>query len=374
MHTIRRTSAVVFPSLCVLVYGYSALDLTGQKAFSVRVDLSRPEAIVWPCEIAIVGDMGEQGLRIGPNMGAGWKGQAGGTAAYRFYVPAEGKYYLWAYARWFDKCTNAVFARIDDHERAIVGNDPIFQNWHWVRAFSLWLAKGPHALELSNHSDNIAVQSVLFINSSTVGPEDGSEVFSDVFYDGFDGCHIGNFTSWDKVRGRWAVERPEAAQAFVENALVGRSPDSALILYRGDDWSCYSFHAAVKPLPGADPGATVGLLFGLSSPEDFCEFRWPVATGEDKTRMECRRCRDGRTELLAACDAVCLPDRWHEVEIVLEAGAIRVRLDGADVLRRAVDEDITGGIGFLLEGRSIVYFDDVHVRTVTEGAGSHNDL
>jgi hypothetical protein len=369
MQALKGIPRLLGPGLCVLVYGYSAVDTTAGRVFSVQVDLSRPESIVWPCEIAVVGDMGERGLRIGPRVGAGWKGQAGGRATYRFYVPQDGNYCLWAYARWFDKCTNAMFARVDNQDRALIGNDPVYRKWHWVRGFSLWLPQGPHILELSNHSDDVSLQKILLVNSSVVLPEDCPIIFSDVFYDGFDGCHVGNFSSWDIRGGRWTVEKPPPADAYVDNALVGRSTDSALVLYEAKDWSDYLLHAAFKPMISEDSRATAALLFGLQAPDRFYQLRWRPTNEAGGALVQLCRQADGETEVLAAAHVVCAPDAWHDVEIVLRGRTIEVGLDGAGIIERAAEQNISGGIGFLLEGQATVYFDDVHVRTMAERTG-----
>lgn len=353
-------------SACALLYGYAAIDTSAGRAFSISVDLSRPESIASPFEIAIVGEMGQEGVRIAPKAGAGWKGEAGGQATYRFYVPEDGRYHVWAYALWFDKCTNAVFAEVDDQERAIIGNDPVYRKWHWVRGFGIPLREGAHSLRLSNHSDNVALLNVLFINSGTVLPDDCSVVFSDVFYDGFDGCHIGNFTSWDIVRGDWAVKRPAAQHAYSENALVGRSKDSAMILYRADDWSNYSFDVVVRTTSSPDPGAAAGILFGVQDPNHWHQLKWKPIQGSNEVEMHLARRVDGQTERLTTFRATYQPDVWHQVEVVLDARAIRVNLDSAKQLEWPVDQDITGGIGLVLEGESTACFDNAHVRTVTD--------
>jgi hypothetical protein len=363
MRAVERVSGILLLSAGVLVYGYCAVHTVAGRPFSVKVDLSRPESIVWPFEIAVVGDLGEEGLRIGPKVGAGWTGKTGGAATYRFYVPEDAEYWLWAYALWFDKCTNAVFAKVDTQDKAIVGNDPVFQKWHWVRGFSVRLTKGPHTLQLSNHSDNIALQSMLFANGVTVLPGDQSTVFSDVFYDGFDGCHIGRFISWDKATGRWGVERPAASSGHVENALVARSTDSALIFHRGDDWRDYALRVAVKSMPAPDSRVAVGVLFGVQAADRFYQVQWRSL--DESGRSQVRLCRQAGTdvETLAAAEAVCSPGVWHDVEIVLEGRTIKVNFDRTDLLEQSVDRDIAGGIGFLLEGECTAYFDSVHVRT-----------
>lgn len=367
MQVTKRIPAILFPSACMLVYGYTAIDTTAGRAFSVSVDLGRPESVVWPFEIAIVGEMGQEGLRIAPNVGAGWKGQAGGEAAYRFYVTHDGRYHVWANALWFDKCTNAVFAKVDQHERAIIGNDPVYRKWHWVRGFSIPLNKGAHLLQLSNHSDNVSLQNVLFINSATVTPDDCSIVFSDVFYDGFDGCHVGNFASWEVIRGDWTVKKPAVQYRYVENALIGRSKDSAAILYRADDWSDYSFRVAVKRAPTQDARATAGLLFGVQDPNHFHQLKWKPTEGSDDVEMQLVRQEDGTTEPLTTFHAAYQPDVWHQVEVTLDARVITVRLNNAELVAWRVNHDIKGGVGLLLEGQITAYFDDAHVRTVTNG-------
>jgi len=172
--------------ICIIVYGFFAVKKETGPEFAVSIDLAKPLAIEWPCEVSIVGDNGEKGLRIAPKVGRGWRGEAGGKADYRFFIPQDGKYHIWAYCLWFDECANAVFAQIDNQDKAIVGNDPVYNKWHWVRGFDVTLKKGTHSLVLSNHSDHIAIQKIVFSNSSAP-PQQTGLVFSDIFYDGFDG-------------------------------------------------------------------------------------------------------------------------------------------------------------------------------------------
>lgn len=369
MRRTRRILTVLFLSACVVVYAYSAVDATVGRVLSISVDLGKPESIVWPFEVAVVGDLGERGLRIGPKIGEGWRGRVGGKATYRFYAPEDGTYHIWAHALWFDKCTNAVYAKVDHLDRAIIGNDPIYQKWHWVRGFGVLLKKGAHELELSNHSEHISLQKVLLINSGTALPDDCGLIFSDVFYDGFDGCHIGNFASWDVVCGQWRVEKPEAQHRYFENALIGRSEDSAVIVYRAEDWSDYSLHVAVHTPLQVGEQAAVGILFGVQGPDRFHQLTWRPLAGTDAVEMLLSRQRNGEVEFLTSFQTLYPADVWHRVEVVLENRTIRVNLNEVGQIDHPVDHDISGGIGLRVEGASVAYFDDVHVRTVTETGG-----
>ena len=352
--------------LCVLAYGASVFRLGDGRVLSVSVDLANPQTIVAPCEVSIVGDMGERGLRIPPKVGSGWKGKVGGEATYRFYAPQEGRYHIWVNALWFDKCTNAVFAQVDSLDKAVLGNDPVYQQWHWVRGFAVTLSKGAHALTLSNHSDHISLQKIWFVNSSTAVPDDCSIIFSDVFYDGFDGCHIGNFASWEPVSGEWEVVRPEAGSCYAENALVGRSQEEAIILYEGDDWSGYSYRVAVRFGVVSDSDAAAAILFGVLDRHKYFQlaFRTPDENGE--VTWELSHHGDQATHLLATSHVAWCLDDWHEVEVVLDGQTVHVIIDGQNQGETAVDGQISGGIGLCVLGQSTAVFDDIHVRTVTD--------
>lgn len=350
--------------LCLLAYGTQAVQFGPGRVLGVDVDLSRPEAIVWPFQLSIVGDLGETGLRVPPKVGNGWNHKAGGDATYRFYVPADGKYCLWAYCRWSDICTNAVYAAVDRMNKAVVGNDPIYRKWHWVRGFAMDLKKGPHALKLSNHSDNIALQKIRFLNSRTAWPEQNAAVFSDLFYDGFDGCHIGNFASWKRIDGLWQVEKPKPELRYVENALLGRSEQTATIRYEGEDWSDYSVHVAVRLLEPGGSDATIAILFGLGTSGDSqrLEWGWPNGAGATELRLFGLG-RDKKP--LATATAPWSLLTWHEVEIQSKNAGIRVLLDGQEQIVSPFPQGhVRGGVGLRLAGRCAAYFDDIHVHHV----------
>ncbi len=363
---IARFIKAVLIVASLAVYAYSAVYINGGRVYNVSVEMGMPFSIVWPCEISVVGDNGEKGLRIPPKVGRGWLNEAGGEASYKFYVPQNGTYRIWAYSLWFDECANAVFARVDNLEKAIIGNDPVYGRWHWVRAFDVHLQEGTHTLLLSNHSDHIALQKVLFTSSRYVTPEQCGLVFSDIFYDGFDGCDHGNFAAWQIVTGKWLVQDPTQQICFVENALVGESEDHAFILYKGDDWSRYSLNMAVRPVSSKDPNAYMAICFGLKDKNQYHQLRWRHPAQADAVKMEIIRSTTGRSELLAAFQVPWEDETWHRIEIELDAGSLVVSVDKTGPVHVPVGYTISGGIGLRLEGKVTAYFDDVHVREIAE--------
>lgn len=363
---ISKLIKILLIFFCAGIYGYSAVNINSGQLYNISIDTGKPLSTVWPFEVAIVGDDGERGLRIGPKIGRGWRGEAGGEANYRFYIPKDGRYLIWAYCLWFDECANAIFAQIDDLDKAIIGNDPVYNQWHWVRGFDVYLKKGTHRLLMSNHSDHVSLQKVLFTNSSINTPEDCSSVFSDIFYDGFDGCDQGNFTTWKVVSGKWLVQNPTELICLIENALIGESKDSSFIIYRNDDWSGYSLKAAVKSVVSESHDGSVGICFGVKDTNQYHLLKWWHIEGPDMVKMEISRRTAEETEVLADFEVPWKADNWHQVEIALNADNIVVIVDDAEPIEMPVNYRITGGIGLRLEGKITAYFDDIHVRQITE--------
>jgi len=366
MLTIKKAPTLICIFGCLVIYGYSAIDIGSGQLFSVSIDLNKPLAIFWPFEVSIVGDNGEKGLHIGPNIGRGWRGEVGGKASYKFYIPKDGRYHLWAYCFWFDECSNAIFTQIDDMEKAIVGNDPIYKQWHWIRGFDVILEKGTHMLVLSNHSDHVSLQNVFLTNSAFTKPEECSVVFSDIFYDGFDGCDQGNFTAWEVVSGDWKIQNPTQSICLDENVLIGESKDIAFIVYRNDDWSSYSLNLIVKCVNSESVDGTVGVCFGVKDTNHYHQLRWRRIKETDSVKMEVCKITAEETEVITDFEVSWQVDNWHQVEIAVSANAVMVTVDDIELVEVPISYKITGGIGLHLEGKITSYFDDIHVRKVNE--------
>ena len=99
----------------------------------------------------------------------------------------------------------------------------------YIHISQLKLEKGTHRVELSNHSDHISMQKLVFVNSATKTPQDDGVVFRDVFYDGFDGCDRGNFDQWQQFGGKWEIVDPLNKGCLTENALKGSG--EGMIIY-----------------------------------------------------------------------------------------------------------------------------------------------
>lgn len=357
---------MLFVLVCVGIYGYSAVNIGRGQAHSISIDAGKPISIVWPFEVAIVGDDGEKGLRIGPKIGRGWRGEAGGQASYRFFVPEYGRYHIWTYSLWFDECANAVFATIDNLDKAILGNDPIYKQWHWVRGYDVDLQKGTHTLTLSNHSDHISIQKVFLASSPSIAPDNCSLVFSDIFYDGFDGCDRGNFGDWQAIAGKWTARNPTEPMCPEENVLINESKGRSFIIHKGDNWSDYTLDVAVKASLSESPTAAVGICFGLRDAGQYHRLQWRSAEAPGTAKMQISRNTGDNVEVLAEAEVPWESDKWHHVEITLSSDSISAKVDDSEPAEVPTDHQISGGIGLHVDGDITAYFDDIHVRQILE--------
>ena len=60
----KRLGQIICLIAAIIIYGNSAITIAPKQASSISIDLGKPQTIVWPFEVSIVGDMGEKGLRI----------------------------------------------------------------------------------------------------------------------------------------------------------------------------------------------------------------------------------------------------------------------------------------------------------------------
>ena len=359
---IRNMFKLTTVSAAMVLYLFSAVEMENLKIHNVEIDAGLPLAVVWPCEVSVVGDEGEKGLRIAPKIGRGWRGEAGGTANYRFFVPAEGRYTMWVYCLWYDECANAIFAKVDDMEKVILGNDPVYKQWHWVRGISVDLQAGTHTLELSNHSDHIAVQKLFLAGSPLATPDDCEVVFSDIFYDGFDGCDQGNFAQWRQVSGKWQVHNPFDQTCIIENSLVAHSQGHALIVYENKRWTDYAVNVSAQLLEQKSPNATAGICFGLQSEREYYLLKWSGVADENRVIMQVVKQSPDKEEILAQVEHRWDSGKWHGIEIMPGQDSIVIAVDGDIAMRVAVKEQISGGIGLWLSGELSYCWDNVHVR------------
>ncbi|MHC4526385.1 MAG: hypothetical protein ACYS29_00800, partial [Planctomycetota bacterium] len=219
-------------------------------------------------------------------------------------------------------------------------------------------------LVLSNHSDHVSLQKVFLTNAQRTTPEDCSVVFSDIFYDGFDGCDQGNFTSWRTISGDWWVLNPTDKICVTENVLAGRSSNNAMIILGNKNWSSYSLNVSVQSRGTNDPDASVGICFGLKDVTQYYQLKWRPIKDRTSIQMYVIRHDGEHSNILKKFEMPWNEQPWHLFEIISKTDGILIRVDSEEVVDVSLGEKITGGIGFQLEGEITTWFDSIHVREV----------
>ncbi|MCX7015056.1 MAG: sigma-70 family RNA polymerase sigma factor [Candidatus Sumerlaeota bacterium] len=122
---------------------------------------------------------GGAALAIARGVGAGWRKEAGGNAAYDVEAPETGDYDLWARTQWTDGCRNSFFVRCNDGKPLTLGNDAVYGEWHWLPLRQVPLRRGKNRIEFANREDGVALDKLLITSDARFAPQGKSEaVFS----------------------------------------------------------------------------------------------------------------------------------------------------------------------------------------------------
>ena len=362
MHRLDRRALLTAIGLMVASAAYLRSAITAPtSAHRILIPMDRPAAVSPPMCVDVLNDTGDRGIRIPADVGRGWCGEAGGSATYRFYSPGEGRYTLWAECLWGGVCTNALYVQVGDLPRAILGNDPNYNRWHWVRGAAWPLARGTCALKLSNHSDGIAIRRLALLADPLDRPDTDAPAFFDLFYDGFDGCGGGNISAW-KLSDGWKLIEPAGGRDYAHRALAGRSPGAGapITAVVGEEtWHDYTVDMSIRMVvPG---GAAVA--FGYRGPDDCLRVEWRSAKrAKSATEMRVVRWVGGKPILLGAFEVSLECDRWIGLSVISRGGELLVSVDGRPAGRVAFAEPLGGRLALMLSEGAAMWVDDVHVR------------
>lgn len=365
MKVSKRTTGVAI--IVVVLTGISivvSLRTTPSEACTIWIDAARPVSIEPPFEIVEIGENGELGLWLPAQEGHGWKGEAGGEAIYQFYAPVSGAYTVWAYCLWHDACTNAIYAQFDDLDKAVLGNDPEYEKWHWVKGFEVPLEKGLHQLRLANHSSNIAVQRVFLTNDALMTPPNVDTMAGTIlFRDDFNGCDRGNFPLWRHVAGKWEVDEPENLKSDADNVLVGTSDEKAVITYDNYTWNGIRMKVSVFSDSPSEPDAAIGIRFGIVDDKNYQEIRLTLLPDGEEAIASHVQYKFGQAKTLAQGKVPWQQGNWHELYLDATQSKPTLLLNGGALFTGGHGEEVRGGIGFALYGDIQASFDNVLIQT-----------
>ena len=84
-----------------------------------------------------------------------------GIARYSLSGLKEGKYYFWGRCFWPNNCANMFRLRYGNKDYNI-GNDQIYNRWHWIKGPVLFFDQGDQEVCLISHDQNAQVDEILF--------------------------------------------------------------------------------------------------------------------------------------------------------------------------------------------------------------------
>jgi len=356
------------PLVTAALAGYLSSAVTSRPpSHRILIPLDLPVVVELPVQVDVVDSGGARGLRIPPNTGRGWAGEAGGTAVYRFHIPQAARYTPWAYCLWQGPCSNAIFTGFDEADPFILGNDPVYKEWHWVRGPAVELSRGTHTLTLSNHSDHVALGRLMLLSDPADRPDGSASAVYDLFYDGFDGCDGGNITAWRLDTPGWALAEPlgedryEARVLRGQGDLAGPDPERGVYAVVGDaSWRDVALTVSAHV---RRPGS-FALCFDFKGSQNHLALRWrPAAPGAAKDTVEAWRVTADAAQLLGFCTVPAISDRWREITIQAENDRLMLYVDGREAGCIDGPAQLDGPVALHVAPGADVWFDDVHVRS-----------
>ena len=347
--------------LLALIAGSYYLMGLFPRITAVCIDASRPVQTLMPFQVVAIGDKGERGLWLGPQLGGREGALPGGRATYRFYVERTDDYALWIYCLWHGEGHNSVLMEFDSEGPLKVEGDISADTWHWESAPGVRLDQGMHEMSIMASCDNIAVRKIFMINVDGVGPEECDVVTSELFHDDFDGCNDGNFALWEQCDGLWQVMHPQWEERPDGKTLSGSSKETALLLMTGSDWRRYKISVSSRTTSAEGLDSAAGVCFGAKDADDFGLLSWREAPCGTRAQMDLVRVGHAGRRAVASFQVPWEGGKWHDIQIELKDATAEVSVDHGRKHRIHCGWDSVGGIGLYLGGRTQAEFDNVQV-------------
>lgn len=313
---------------------------------------------------------GFRALEIPFGAGKGFWNEAGGSAEKLVSLPRDDSYFMWFRSRWEGNCENAVFLQIDQSRRFVVGNDAIFNAWHWVKAGPFKLAAGPRKLRLSNHSHGIRIDKVEITNDPRYEPAGyGREV--SVFFDGFGGCDGQDYGSWTFLAGDWSIVGSSIANPRGTSATLAQTSGAeAMAVAHQLKWRDCDFETYVM---SAGRGK-VGLVFAYEDRRNYRLVEWENARSCPSNAITLSAVSGGRKQTVAKGGRGYRNDAWEVLGVRCKDGEVTVRADAVEALRVSGLRAAEGLIGLYAADNDCTYFDNVKVVKLIGGKPADEPL
>lgn len=280
-----------------------------------------------------------------------------GTVHFSVSPPTAGVYTCWAQVKWDDACGNSFLLRTGAGRGFTVGQDAVYNRWHWVPGGRHTLSTGETAVVVEGREDGIALRSLILSSDPNFTPDaaglglkPNSEPLR--FGDAFDRSPGHGLGDWRALSGDWSIHFTLDPNRIPDQyALHVRSEDSpAQIVIDRPRWNGCRLACSFKAL---GPGQ-----YGVMLDHD------PTAPADVLTVMCDTSDSNAVLRISDAGETWCIPlgstvreGQWHRLVVERWAWAMRVRIDGRLVASRVDVIPRIGEAGLAAIGDAV--FDDV---------------
>lgn len=314
-----------------------------------------------------------EGVRKPVKAGTTGKPFSRGYVRYNPDVPRSDNYFTWMRVKWNDSCGNSISLVMDDNPPKIIGQDAIYNQWHWIPAGSYKLTQGKHTLSVWEREDGVAFDKILltesdtFIPSGTVGPEIQGDDFAGVrqFGDDFSRSPGHGIQDWEVLSGNWDIEfsfdpnRIPNQYSLVGQAATGESAE--LVLKDKNTWDGFEFSFSVSPVENS--------IFGIAVTSECPETDGNVRSrktskvkfnlSEDKRDLEIKFSQERKKIKLGN---IFRPRQWHRITLRYWGTCLSVIIDDHEMFfSGCLNTNRKNSVVFQID-RGMVVFDDVRIK------------
>lgn len=309
------------------------------------------------------------GVAVSLPEGRGDKARCAGRVSVPVRIETSGRYRLWLRSRWSDSCSNSIAVAVDGGELATVGQDAVYDLWHWIDAGEHELSAGGHTLVLAEREDGVAVDqallspSVAFVPTGPILDPHRQGAGMRRFADGFDRSPGHGNDGWLFRSGTWDIAFSlDPNRVPLQYALTG-TPAAG-------QWAV----AAVAGPPWR--GAVVDVAFHRDTPATAVGVLFSTAAGPVAVTL------GPQTQAEGLADATVIrlegdsleTGQWYRLQVERWAWSLRVRLDGRTLHRIDGLPAAECGVPALLVAGGTAGFDDVAVSEVPWEADDGRDF
>lgn len=96
-------------------------------------------------------------------------------ASYGMDVLQEGSYQFWGRCYWPGACSNNFLIKVDESPKILFGDDPLLEQWHWVKGPLFFLKKGKSTLFIWNEEFDSRLDKMLLTTDTYFVPSTSNE-------------------------------------------------------------------------------------------------------------------------------------------------------------------------------------------------------